>query len=468
MPFLLVILMLCAVFPIPSAAQDPRPVLAQHDGLTLSIYDSGFTLVQDSRRARLLQGQTPVAFAGVSPRMAPASAFVTAPTSVNISSLIYDFEVLTADTLLQRSVGLEVDIVRTHPSTGEETREPARILSVKNGIVLRYRDRIDTHVPGRLVFREVPADLRTEPTMIADVRSDVAGDTRLALNYLTEGLEWHADYVVEVMGRPERLSLVGRALITNTAGVDFPKARVSLIAGSVRREHDSVQPRALQAMATRLSEAAPGLNSQSFSDVHMYEVPDPLAVDNGQTRQITLLRASEIPVRLDYVSERSVSPHRARSAPVPEHPEVRYAFQNSSAEGLGAPLPAGVARLYRRDGHGVLRLLGEDRIAHTPKGQKIELVPSEAFDITVTRRQTEYAQVGAKDSGVSEMAWEIDIHNAKDTDATVTLIEIFPTPWTMLEETVPHQKQTAQRAVWHLKVPADGQTRLNYRVRTGS
>lgn len=468
MPFLLVILMLCAVIPNSSAAQDASPVMAQHDGLALSIYDSGFTLVEDSRHVRLRQGQTHVAFAGVSPRMAPASAFVTAPAGVDLAGLVYNFEVLTVETLLQRSVGLEVDIVRTNPATGEETLEPAQILSVKNGIVLRYRDRIETQIPGRLVFREVPADLRSEPTMIADVRTDETKDTSLVLNYLTEGLAWHADYVVELSEQPEALSIVVRALITNTAGADYPKARVSLIAGSVRREHGDVQPRAIQAMATRLAEATPELNPQSFADVHMYEVPGTLAIENEQTRQMTLLRAKDVPVRRDYVSENAVSSHRSRSAPVPEHPDVRYGFSNGEADGLGVPLPAGVARIYRRDGRGILRLLGEDRIQHTSKGQQVELIPSEAFDITVMRRQTEFVQVGAKDSGVSEMTWEIEVQNAKDTDATVTLIEIMPTSWTMLEESAPHQKQTARRAIWHLNVPAIGSARLNYRVRIGS
>ena len=91
--------------------------------------------------------------------------------------------------------------------------------------------------------------------------------------------------------------------------------------------------------------------------------------------------------------------------------------------------------------------------------------PSDAFDLSVLRRQTDLTRVGDKDSGIVEMSWEIDVRNAKAEAVVVDVIETMPPGWQVLSESAPHQRETARRAVWQVQVPAGGATRLSYRVR---
>lgn len=79
----------------------------------------------------------------------------------------FDFGLLTPQKPLEKYVGREVTVIRSHPATGEERREKATVLAAGQAgyptAVLRFADRIETGVPGRLAFDAVPASLRDRP-----------------------------------------------------------------------------------------------------------------------------------------------------------------------------------------------------------------------------------------------------------------------------------------------------------------
>jgi hypothetical protein len=129
-----------------------------------------------------------------------------------------------------------------------------------------------------------------------------------------------------------------------------------------------------------------------------------------------------------------------------------------------AQCPRGSSGSTRRQTRPGPWLIGEDRTEHTPEGETVTLTLGEAFDITVLRRQTAFIQSGLPE-GVSERSWVIDVKNARDQPATVRLVEVVPGEWTMLAESASHEKETADRLVWRLEVPAKGAAELTYRIR---
>ena len=204
--------------------------------LALAVYGDGHALVWDTRSVPLAAGANRLAFEGVSRQMLPSSAIIQADHGVQMVAIDYDFALLTPEALLRRSLGKVVGIVRIHPTTGEETVDNATLLSVDGGPVLKYRDRIESTAPGRLVFYDVPGNLRPRPTLLATVASGEAGDKDVTLGYQTRGLGWSADYIALWNEEAKQLDLTGRATLANTAGADFPQAEVSLIAGAVYRQ----------------------------------------------------------------------------------------------------------------------------------------------------------------------------------------------------------------------------------------
>lgn len=461
----------CAAAMIVHAANGAETQLTPENrtSLAVTVYGGGLALVADERVAALTKGINRLAFEGVSNQMIPSSAWLVGNESGDVREIDYDFDLLTPATLLRQSVGKAVKVVRTHPTTGEDTVEDAVVLSTEGGVVLKYRDRIETGVPGRLVFEQVPGDLRPLPALVARVESTVDGKRTLALNYLTSGLSWEADYAVAVDLSKGVLDLDGRVTLTNRSGTDFRNASLGLVAGQVNRASPGGGPvprEAAMRMSAAMADASPAPPArEALGDYHLYVIQRPLDLADQQTKQLALLTASDVPVTREYVSEASVQGYgRYRGEPRPTHPEIRLRFENDKQSGAGQPLPAGIARLYTRDDQGQLRLLGEDRIPHTAVGEKVEMSPGQAFDISVTRRQTDFKRLGLPDD-VFESAWKIDIRNAKDEPVTVDVVETIPGDWVILSESASHTQDTAQRVIWSVPVAANGAAELTYRLR---
>jgi len=178
---------------------------------------------------------------------------------------------------------------------------------------------------------------------------------------------------------------------------------------------------------------------------------------------VAMLAGGGIPVTKEY---RLVNIGTAYNYPMGDmarvNATVRMAFDNSEADHLGMPLPKGTVRVYKNDSAGQALFVGEDAIDHTPKGETIHLNLGQAFDVTAQPKQTEFDQLSDR---VFEAAFEIEVKNAKKEAVTVTVAEQFPAQWKIIDESLPHEKVQAFQAEWKVPVPAEGSTKLKYRVR---
>lgn len=436
--------------------------------LQLTAYDDGVAFVRERRAVDLPAGTSEVALDGVAPRLIPASV-VVASEDARILGVRYDFAVLSPEALLQRSIGKEVGVVRTNPKTGEETRERATVLTTTGGLVLRFGDRIETGQPGRLVFDSIPDGLRLKPTLLASVETATAGRRQIDLAYLAGGIDWSADYALTFDPIRERLAVSGRAILSNRSGIDFTDAAVALVAGEVNRAAPpppAPMPRAAKADAMMAAPMAGAPERETLGDAHQYTLPKPITLADDETRQIPLFAATEVPAKVVYVSAARPYPVSANEGIERSHPQLQISFVNEAtdAKGPGVPLPAGVARLYIADSSGSPRLIGEDRIEHTPVGERVELEPGKAFDITVARRQTSFNRLDANKS-LYEAGYAITVKNAKDRATEVRIVETLPGDWEILTESTPHRKQSASTVAWPFTVPAGGEVELTYKVR---
>lgn len=447
-----------------AAAADVDLPAQDRGALDITIYANGLALIRDGRSATLAAGSNRLAFPDVSRQMLPESAIVSGE-GLTVNAIDYDAASLSAEALVRRHVGREVGVVRVNPTTGEETVERATILSAEAGVVLRYRDRIETGVPGRLVFDAVPDGLHPTSTLVATVHTEDASERPVDLGYLTTGLDWRPDYVATLRDGGNSLDLSGRAIVRNASGTGYPNARIGLVAGQVNRVSAPTAPPRMraEAMAMRADAAPPA--PEALGAVYLYSLPAPASLTDGQTRQFALLDAGGLAVEQRYVAESMAEVFgRWGGEPQPTHPRTTLRFANPKADAGGLPLPAGIVRVYARDRDGALRLLGEDRIADTPAGGAVALESGAAFDITVTRTQTEFVRADLPE-GTMESGWRVDLANARAQPVTVEVVETIPGDWTMLSETAKHEKLAADRARWSVAVPADGAASLEYRVR---
>ncbi len=451
-------------------AQEERVSSQQEQtALAVTIYNDDLALVKDQRRVRLAGGDNRLAWRDVSARIQPETALLRSLDGGRIQLLEqnFDFDLLTPESLLAKSVGESVRVFRPpHPMTGVETVEQATVLAANNGVVLKFADRVETGIPGRMAFNAVPVSLRERPTLTMLVRHEGAADRMLELSYLTGGLSWKADYVAELSDKEDSIELNGWVTLTNVSGTAYHNALLQLVAGNVQRVRP--QPKAMPMLRAMADEAAPDMQQEALFEYHLYTLERPTSLLDQQTKQVALLSAREVPVAKEYLLQGADFYYQGQYGDLGRKLKtaVYMEFKNQGA-GLGVPLPKGVVRVYKKDRAGRAQFIGEDAIDHTPKGETVRLKLGDAFDISAEKRQTDYKRIAAYGGreGVHEIAYELTVRNAKSEKIVIKVVEPIPGDWQMVAESQPHKKETANTAVWQLAVPAEGKAVLTWRVR---
>ena len=148
-----------AVCAAPIEAQE-----SQDKAISLTIYNSDLALVEHVRPLKLPAGRSRIEFKGVSAGIIAQTVSFGGAPGLELIEQNFDYDLLTPDKLMEKAVGQRVQIVRTNPGTGAETRETAEVLSTVGGVVLRIGDRIevlrDDGIPARVIFDKVPPNLR--------------------------------------------------------------------------------------------------------------------------------------------------------------------------------------------------------------------------------------------------------------------------------------------------------------------
>ena len=468
-------LLALALLPHIALAQtaEQRSTLADQREVAVTIYNENLALVKDQRRVQLKPGASALAFRDVSARMRPETALlrsVSAPGSLSVLEQNFDFDLLTPRKLLEKYVGQTVSVVRTNPATGAETTEQATVLAANDGVVLQIGQRIETGIPGRLVFGTVPANLRDRPTLVMSLENTAASAQEVELSYLTAGLAWKADYVVELNATDDKLDISGWVTLTNTSGASYRNARLQLVAGDVNQAPPELAPRgrAVMMAASTMAKSSNDMAEESLFEYHLFTLARPTTIAENQTKQVALLSATGVPVRKELLLKGNDYYYQGQAGDLGQKLKlgVFVEFDNKESARLGMPLPKGVIRVYKKDAAGNAQFIGEDRVDHTPKGEKVRLKLGDAFDVTADKKQTDFKKLSGtgKYNAVYESAYEIVLKNAKKEAVIVTVQEPMPGDWQMVSASQPHTKGAANTAVWAVPVPAEGKAVLTYRT----
>jgi hypothetical protein len=469
-------LIVCLTVALPcfaaQAADELRSTLQDQQSVAVTIYNENLALVKDQRKILLHGGLGALAFRDVSALMRPETALLrslSSPGNLSVIEQNFDFDLLTPEKLLEKYVGKNVSVIRTNPATGVETTEQAQVLAASNGVVMKIGDRIETGVPGRIVYPDVPANLRDRPTLVMSLDNGGAAQQDVELSYLTGGLAWKADYVAELNAADDQLDLSGWVTLTNTSGASYNNAKLQLVAGDVNQVRDEMRPFLAMAKGEMaVQAAAPRMAEESLLEFHLYTLDRPTTIAENQTKQVSLLSASSVPARKELLLQGAEYYYQNSYGNLGQKMKVGVfvEFDNKESAHLGMPLPKGVIRVYKKDGAGNAQFVGEDRIDHTPRNEKVRLKLGEAFDVTADKKQTDFKKVSG-DTGynyVFESAFEIVLKNAKKEAVTVTVQEPVPGDWKVLKESHKHEKAASNTAVWRIPVPAEGSATLSYRV----
>ncbi|MXS81858.1 DUF4139 domain-containing protein [Nitrosomonas oligotropha] len=454
-----------------AGADERLSTLNDQKVVAVTIYNSDLALVKDVRNVSLANGDFNLAWRDVSALMRPETALlrsVSNPGSITIAEQNFNFDLLTPQSLLNKYVGQTVSIVKINPATGVESKESALVLAAAEGVVLKMADRIETGLPGRITFENVPGNLRDRPTLVIEGTHHGHTAQALELSYLTSGLAWKADYVAELNDADDQLDLSGWVTLTNTSGTRYVNAKLQLVAGDINRvQQEFAAPVAMRAKMAADSVAEP-MRQESLMEYHLYNLDRLTTIAENQTKQVALLNVSGVPARKELVLAGSDYYYASGYGDLGQKLKVSVfmQFDNKESARLGMPLPKGILRAYKRDKAGNAQFVGEDRIDHTPKNEIVRVKLGQSFDVTADKKQTDFKQLSTGNNGINrfESAYEITLKNAKKEMATITVQEPIPGDWKIIEESQPHHKPASNTAVWQVAVPAESAVTLKYRV----
>lgn len=440
----------------------------ERSDVSVTVYNNNIGLVREVRALSISGGIVTLRFRDVTSGIDPTSVNVSVLDGLRGFAVLeqnYEFDLISPDKLLEKYVGRQVELYLRHPQTGEERVVGAELLSTNGGPVYRIGGRIHVGHPGRVVLPEMPENLIARPTLVWLLDSR-GGRGEIEVSYLTSGMSWKADYVAVLDAGDTKMDLTGWVTLTNTSGTGFDSAKLKLVAGTIHRAKKPV-PKWKRADAEVLALGG-GISEEELFEYHLYTLGRRTDLKDRQTKQVELLKASDVGVTKEYVLPDNVMRFTSRSRlqeTVKEHVAVAMHFVNSTGNNLGEPLPAGIFRIYKADSEGSLQLVGEDRIDHTPRNEEIWLELGEAFDITAERVQTDFEVIAR--GAVYEYGYKVTLKNAKKEDVTVKVVERIPGDWKMISTSHEAKKVSAYRVHFLVPVEAEGTAVLKYRVRIG-
>jgi hypothetical protein len=437
------------------------------DAVAITVYNQNFGLVREVRTLDLSRGFVNLEYRDVASGIQPETVHIRplGNTALQVLEQNYQYDLLNPQKLLEKYVGRTVNVYRTDPQTGLDESVEAEVLSVNGGTILRIDGEITFNYPGRFGFPEVPDNLMAEPTLLWRLNAP-GGAQQVEVSYLTNALNWKADYVMVLGENDDRGSLTGWVTLTNQSGTAYENARLQLVAGDVQRVSGSMRPEAHRErmMADAVLSQEVGFSQDAFFEYHLYTLGRPADLMNNEQKQVTLLESPEFGVEKKLVFPGASHYYRGQYGQVSSNQKVGVFldFENSEANGLGMPLPKGVVRVYKRDRNGAQQFVGEDLIDHTPRDEELRIKMGEAFDVVGDRRQMDYTVIS---SCVSESTWRVDLRNHKDEDVEVTLVEPVGGDWEMLSSTHAWAQVDAWTFTMSPRVESRGEARVEYRVR---
>lgn len=443
----------------------------------------GYAVIRQDRPVTLAAGKSTIQFTDVAALIDPTTVTFTSltdPVGTRVLDQNYQFDLVSAQKMLERFVGQPINIdgqdVTLLASTGG-----SYLVREANGTI-----RFQQSAPTAVRFNKLPEGLMTKPTLTWDVLAEKEGTHNARVAYQTEGITWWADYnLIWTDGKSANngtLDLGAWVSILNQSGATYPSAKLKLVAGDV---HRAPQPGQNGMMDQRMEMAAKsrgnevdGFQEKSFFEYHLYTLGRPTSIPDNSTKQIELFDAARaVPTEkvlvyygLDEQFRYSYwgSPMNDRNFGTSTNKKVDtyLRFKNTKENGLGIPLPSGRIRVSKLDpADASMEFIGEDVIDHTPQGEEVLVKMGSAFDVVGERIQTDFTWNDAKNEMFD--TYEIKIRNRKKEPVTVIVKEnLFRwTNWEIVKKSTDFQKIDARTIHFPIRAEPDKEVTIRYTVR---
>jgi hypothetical protein len=420
----------------------------------MTIYSHDLAFVREQRTLNRGGAGDTVRMGDLPDRLDVSSVRLTLPGNGRVSRLAYRFDVASGDRILEVARGQRVVVMLRENRVIEGT-----LVGADGGWLMVREDGGALETVARSAIEHVrfarpPASLAVEPTLEA-VLSGVSGSRVPAeLSYLTGGLSWSAEHTLVRDG--ESAGTWGSMIsIENVSGQDFDVPRLGLVAGEPHRDRPMPPPMIGRVMESSVAAQKFGdgadVSEQGFSEYHLYTLDRRALLRDRETQRLVMLEDRAVRLTPRYVVRGGMNTVA-----------TQLELVNTTANGLGLPLPDGRVRVYEKDTQGELRFTGESHIRHTPEGEKLTIDVGNAFDLVAERREVYNKRISDHER---EYEVEIKLRNRKKTNVTIVVEENVASDNEVIRKSHDYTRKDANTLVFQVPVAAGKEAVLDYVVR---
>jgi len=422
----------------------------------LTIYNQNLALVKENRSLYLENGLNEIKYKDIAKLIDPTTVMfmdLDYPETFVVEQN-YEYDLVSKSKLLDKYLDKEIT-VEVNDELGRQVYT-GTLLSHSDGILLQTTEGvISISNVDKISFPELPDGLLTKPTLVWQVYTENTGTRNTQTIYLTEGINWRADYIAKVNTDDTAMDFKGWVTTTNNSGTSYPNTKLKLVAGDIHRVSKAVtrQNEYLDYVSAEAGAYAPEqFVEEGLFEYHMYTLGRQTDIMNNETKQISLLSSDGVPVKKEFYYD---------GASQGEKVHVKLNFKNSEDQGLGIPLPKGIVRVYKEDSDGQLQFLGEDEIDHTKTEDELRLYIGNAFDVSGERTRTESVNIA---KGWYRNSYEIKLENQKNEAIEVVVHEYVGRSASVTGYSDLYESKSATEIEFTVTVPAKGEKTVTYTV----
>ncbi|MFI5386595.1 MAG: DUF4139 domain-containing protein, partial [Fimbriimonadales bacterium] len=291
--------------------------------------------------------------------------------------------------------------------------------------------------------------------------------------YQTRGMSWSSDYVGRLTSDGDAMDFECWATLENHTGIDYPNAKITLVAGTPNRAVTDVgvEYEAAARPLMRLNSNTPMggaggrllAQSAAVGELYAYKVPATASVGQEQMNRVKMLASTRVPIKKDY----SIRIDNAgyydygyyQQNPQRQNAQLAISLVNEEKSGLGMPLPAGAVRVYDATSSDATAFVGAAGIGDTPKNQHVNLTLSKVFDVYSDSRSLPSKRI---DKHTIRKSFETVLHNEKKAPVDVRVVESFYGKKKLISETDKGVQIDGATRQWTIHVEAGGQKTLTW------
>jgi hypothetical protein len=454
-------------------------------GQSLTLYTNGPAQVRDLYSVPLKMGDQTVTIDRLPARLNPESLWIAGPAGLQLTEFAFNSASLSRDMLITRLMGQAIRFKDVAASTSSlNVYRTGKLIYWQPGseYAVVQTDRGQEAVPQDALSPDiVPASVALWPSLQLALNSPKAnGSAPLQVGYSLDGLRPQVRYQAVLNPDKETLHLQGWLGVTNETGQRFGPATVQLLAGQPRQDNQrhmlykAAMPMAASAMADTEMAGGSNATSEAFADYYLINLPQAITLNADPGLQsFSWLNEPAIPFKRHYIFDPNPGyiwfGYQNNSDSITAQPMSQLnsviEFTNkadAASKTFGQGLPGGAFKVYQPDSRGTVQMIGDVSMANLPKDEPVKLQLGHSFDVLASKKQVSFRQSKV----MQEARFDILLKNRKDKALTVEVLEHPNGQWKVVNPTLVPKEQWQGHLRFDVPVPANGEAKLSYTLRT--